>query len=467
MSVLRGEKLTLSIFGTSHGTSIGMILDGLPPGIRIGEEALATFMTRRAPGQSNLSTARKEPDHPEFISGIKDGMTTGEQIKAIIYNTDVKSSDYSALARTPRPGHADYTAHVKYKGHEDSRGGGAFSGRMTAPLCIAGGICKQILESEGIAVSASIHDIHGNSSEPLSEFVKAQALRDSVGGTVICTVSGLAAGYGGPLFDGLEGRLSQAIFGIPAVKGIEFGAGFGAAEMYGSENNDEFYYDAKGNVRTRTNNCGGILGGISDGMDIEFRVAIKPTPSIARVQRTIIYDSREETEIEVHGRHDPCIVPRALPCIEAATAIVLVDVMLSQQPGESADIKSEYVQIENSDKDASTAGQAASTAPDEQLDGMLNSGDSGVQHISDCRSEIDAIDSQLLPLIEQRLRVAEAVAIYKQEHNLEIVDQPREDSLLSKLQSRSSRDLADLNKDIFKAIINASCKHQKDFITRK
>ena len=490
MSVLRGEKLTLSIFGTSHGTSIGMILDGLPPGIRIDEEALATFMARRAPGQSNLSTARKEPDHPEFISGIKDGMTTGEQIKAIIYNTDVKSSDYSALARTPRPGHADYTAHVKYKGHEDSRGGGAFSGRMTAPLCIAGGICKQILESEGIAVSASIHDIHGNSSEPLSEIVKAQALRDSVGGTVICTVSGLAAGYGGPLFEGLEGRLSQAIFGIPAVKGIEFGAGFGAAEMYGSENNDEFYYDAEGNVRTRTNNCGGILGGISDGMDIEFRVAIKPTPSIARVQRTIIYDSREETEIEVHGRHDPCIVPRALPCIEAATAIVLVDVMLSQQPGESADIKSEYVQIENSDKDASTAGQAiarygkacysinsdkdastagqaASTAPDEQLDGMLNSGDSGVQHISDCRSEIDAIDSQLLPLIEQRLRVAEAVAIYKQEHNLEIVDQPREDSLFSKLQSRSSRDLADLNKDIFKAIINASCKHQKDFITRK
>lgn len=467
MSVLRGEKLTLSIFGTSHGTSIGMILDGLPPGIRIDEEALATFMTRRAPGQSNLSTARKEPDHPEFISGIKDGMTTGEQIKAIIYNTDVKSSDYSALARTPRPGHADYTAHVKYKGHEDSRGGGAFSGRMTAPLCIAGGICKQILESEGIAVSAYIHDIHGNSSEPLSEIVKAQALRDSVGGTVICTVSGLAAGYGGPLFEGLEGRLSQAIFGIPAVKGIEFGAGFGAAEMYGSENNDEFYYDAEGNVRTRTNNCGGILGGISDGMDIEFRVAIKPTPSIARVQRTIIYDSREETEIEVHGRHDPCIVPRALPCIEAATAIVLVDVMLSQQPGESADIKSEYVQIENSDKDASTAGQAASTAPDEQPDGMLNNGDSGVQHISDCRSEIDAIDSQLLPLIEQRLRVAEAVAIYKQEHNLEIVDQPREDSLFSKLQSRSSRDLADLNKDIFKAIINASCKHQKDFITRK
>lgn len=467
MSVLRGEKLTLSIFGTSHGTSIGMILDGLPPGIRIDEEALATFMTRRAPGQSNLSTARKEPDHPEFISGIKDGMTTGEQIKAIIYNTDVKSSDYSALARTPRPGHADYTAHVKYKGHEDSRGGGAFSGRMTAPLCIAGGICKQILESEGIAVSASIHDIHGNSSEPLSEIVKAQALRDSVGGTVICTVSGLAAGYGGPLFEGLEGRLSQAIFGIPAVKGIEFGTGFGAAEMYGSENNDEFYYDAEGNVRTRTNNCGGILGGISDGMDIEFRVAIKPTPSIARIQRTIIYDSREETEIEVHGRHDPCIVPRALPCIEAATAIVLVDVMLSQQPMESADIKLEYVQIENSDKDASTAGQAASTAPDEQPDGMLNNGDSGVQHISDCRSEIDAIDSQLLPLIEQRLRVAEAVAIYKQEHNLEIVDQPREDSLFSKLQSRSSRDLADLNKDIFKVIINASCKHQKDFITRK
>ena len=339
MSVYKGQTLTLSIFGTSHGPSIGMTLSGIPSEANINLDVLHEFMARRAPGNSLLSTSRKEPDIPEFVSGIRSGSsgnsrnltTDGSEIRTIIYNRDVKSSDYSKISNTPRPGHADYTAHVKYGGTEDSRGGGAFSGRMTAPLCIAGGICKQLLAERGIYIHASIHDIHGNAEDPLSEIKKAQVLRDSVGGTISCTISGLDAGYGGPLFEGLEGRIAEIVYAIPAVKGIEFGAGFESTRMYGSENNDEFYYDKNGTVCTRTNNCGGVLGGLSDGMDIEFRVAIKPTPSIARPQKTIVYDSTEEAEIEVHGRHDPCIVPRAVPCVEAATAVVIADLVLTEK----------------------------------------------------------------------------------------------------------------------------------------
>ena len=344
MSVYKGQTLTLSIFGTSHGPAIGMTLSGLPSDVHINLTVLQEFMTRRAPGNSPLSTSRKEPDIPEFVSGLKTGSsrnsrnltTDGSEIKAIIYNRDVKSSDYSKIANTPRPGHADYTAHVKYGGTEDSRGGGAFSGRMTAPLCIAGGICKQLLAERGIYIHASIHDIHGNAEDPLSEIKKAQVLRDSVGGTILCTISGLEAGYGGPLFEGLEGRIAEIVYAVPAVKGIEFGAGFESTRMYGSENNDEFYYDEHGVVRTRTNNCGGILGGISDGMDVNLRVAIKPTPSIARPQKTIVYGCTDETTIEVHGRHDPCIVPRAVPCIEAAVAVAIADRILTEKPIESS-----------------------------------------------------------------------------------------------------------------------------------
>ena len=343
MSVYKGQTLTLSIFGTSHAPSIGMTLSGIPSEANINLDVLQEFMARRAPGNSPFSTSRKEPDQPEFVSGIMPRTsgdaeiltTDGSEIKAIIYNRDVKSSDYSKIANTPRPGHADYTAHVKYGGMEDSRGGGAFSGRMTAPLCIAGGICKQLLAESGIYINASIHDIHGNAEDPLSEIKKAQVLRDSVGGTISCTISGLDAGYGGPLFEGLEGRIAEIVYAIPAVKGIEFGAGFESTRMYGSENNDEFYYDERGTVCTRTNNCGGILGGISDGMDIEFRVAIKPTPSIARPQKTIVYDSTEEAVIEVHGRHDPCIVPRAVPCVEAAAAVVITDLVLTERTASS------------------------------------------------------------------------------------------------------------------------------------
>lgn len=432
MTIYKGHTLTLSIFGTSHGPSIGMMLNGFPAGQNINYSVLAEFMARRAPGNSPLSTSRKEPDLPEFISGIASGscdseemITDGSEIKATIYNKDVKSSDYSMLSNTPRPGHADYTAHIKYGGTEDSRGGGAFSGRMTAPLCIAGGICKQLLEERGIYINALIYDIHGNKIDPLSEIKKAQMLRDSVGGTISCTIRGLAAGYGGPLFDGIEGRIAEAIYAIPAVKGIEFGAGFESTLTYGSENNDEFYYDDCGNVRTRTNNCGGILGGISDGMDIVFRIAIKPTPSIARPQRTIFYDKCEETEIKIHGRHDPCIVPRAVPCVEAAAALVIADIVLTEE---------------------------------------ISKNQSDTSDLSSLRSSIDEIDVRLLALIEQRLRIAESVAVYKKEHDIEIVDSNREASLLKRIRSLSSSELADLNEDIYNAIISASCKRQTDIM---
>lgn len=453
MSVYKGQTLTLSIFGTSHGPSIGMTLSGIPSETNIDLDVLHEFMARRAPGNSHFSTSRKEPDQPEFVSGIRSGSsgnsrnltTDGSEIKAIIYNRDVKSSDYSKIANTPRPGHADYTAHVKYGGMEDSRGGGAFSGRMTAPLCIAGGICKQLLAESGIYINASIHDIHGNAEDPLSEIKKAQVLRDSVGGTISCTISGLDAGYGGPLFEGLEGRIAEIVYAIPAVKGIEFGVGFESTRMYGSENNDEFYYDERGTVCTRTNNCGGILGGISDGMDIEFRVAIKPTPSIARPQKTIVYDSTEEAEIEVHGRHDPCIVPRAVPCVEAATAVVIADLVLTEKAVSSATSKK-------------TKGLTTASPTSASSFSLVS------EDLSHLRSSIDEIDLQLLNLIERRLQIAESVAAHKKENNLGIIDSNREASLLKRIQSLSSDDLADLNVDIFKAIIRASCKHQEKFL---
>ena len=453
MSIYKGQTLTLSIFGTSHGPSIGMTLSGIPSEANINLDVLQEFMARRAPGNSLLSTSRKEPDIPEFVSGLRSGSsgnsrnltTDGSEIKAIIYNRDVKSSDYSKISNTPRPGHADYTAHVKYGGMEDSRGGGAFSGRMTAPLCIAGGICKQLLAESGIYINASIHDIHGNAEDPLSEIKKAQVLRDSVGGTISCTISGLDAGYGGPLFEGLEGRIAEIVYAIPAVKGIEFGVGFESTRMYGSENNDEFYYDEHGTVCTRTNNCGGILGGISDGMDIEFRVAIKPTPSIARPQKTIVYDSTEEAEIEVHGRHDPCIVPRAVPCVEAATAVVIADLVLTEKAVSSAASKK-------------TKGLTTASPTSASSFSLVS------EDLSHLRSSIDEIDLQLLNLIERRLQIAESVAAHKKENNLGIIDSNREASLLKRIQSLSSDDLADLNVDIFKAIIRASCKHQEKFL---
>lgn len=312
MSSTYGTNVKISIFGQSHAEAIGVTIDGITAGFSIDMEKLREFLERRAPGRSKYATPRKEADKPEFLSGLVGNVTCGAPLTAIIRNTDTKSGDYDNLRDIPRPGHADYTAHIKYKGCEDVRGGGHFSGRLTAPVCIAGGIFKQILETKNIEIHAEIKEIGGNADDPFSAVEKARERGDSVGGIIECTVTGVPAGIGEPMFDGMENKIAQAVFGIPAVKGIEFGRGFDSAKICGSENNDEFYFDGD-EVKTRTNNHGGILGGISSGMPIVFRTAIKPTPSISIEQNSISYSKKEDTKLEVKGRHDPCIVPRAVP----------------------------------------------------------------------------------------------------------------------------------------------------------
>lgn len=355
MSSTYGEILKLSIFGQSHGTAIGLSLDGIPAGLPVNLDELQQFLNRRAPGKGCYATPRKEADIPEFLSGIIDNYTCGSPISAIIYNTNTRSNDYENLYNCPRPGHADYPAQMKHRGFQDVSGGGHFSGRLTAPLCIAGGLCKQWLAQKNIHIAAHIFSIGSIKDEPntvnyanpdlsviqtdfpvinpsaatkMQEVIaKVKADGDSIGGTIECVIKGIPAGLGDPMFDGIENKLAQIIYGIPAVKGLEFGSGFAGCEMCGSENNDPYIFD-EGIVKTTTNNCGGILGGITTGMPIIFKVGIKPTPSIAKQQQTVNLNTLQSETLIVHGRHDPCIVPRAVPVVEAAAAIAIFDICL-------------------------------------------------------------------------------------------------------------------------------------------
>lgn len=357
MSSTFGKNIHVSVAGESHGEALGVIMDGFPAGFHVDMEALSAFLARRAPGRNQFSTPRKEADAPKFLSGLLNDVTTGAPILAIIENTNTKSADYAALADIPRPGHADYTAHVKYGGFADMRGGGHFSGRLTAPLTVAGGIARQMLFEKGISVFAHIRAIGGVWGEapaycesdipalaavaekdfPAFDEVAAPRMEaaidaareagDSVGGSIEVSVLGLPAGLGSPMFARAEGRISSAVWGVPAVRGIEFGEGFGAAHLRGSENNDAFYYDGDGVVRTRTNHAGGILGGITTGEPLVFRVAIKPTPSIFKEQESISLSKKEGATLKIQGRHDPCIVPRAVPVLEAVTALAVLDLL--------------------------------------------------------------------------------------------------------------------------------------------
>lgn len=328
MSSTYGENLKISIFGQSHSEAIGVVIDGLPAGFEVDMDELGEFLSRRAPGQGKHTTSRKEPDRPEFLSGLAGGKTCGAPLAALIRNTNTRSSDYDNIRDIPRPGHADFAARVKYGGAEDVSGGGHFSGRLTAPLCIAGGIALQILKEKGITVKAEIKEIGGKKDGFLETVEEARLDADSVGGVIECVIEGVPAGYGNPMFGGVENKIASCVFGIPAVKGVEFGAGFEAARMRGSENNDEFYYEEDGRVRTRTNNHGGILGGITTGMPIVFRAAFKPTPSIGKPQKSISFSEKKDAVLEIKGRHDPCVVMRAVPCIEAAAAITVLDIIL-------------------------------------------------------------------------------------------------------------------------------------------
>lgn len=324
-----GTNFRFTIFGQSHGPAIGVVMEGLPTGFVIDTEKLQAFMDRRAPGRDRFSTQRREGDRPEFISGLKDGAVCGAPVTAVIYNSDTRSGDYEQLRYVPRPGHADWAAMVKYGDSRDFAGGGQFSGRLTAPLCIAGGICLQLLEQMGIAINARAVSIGGRTEEQemLQAIDDARRDGDSVGGVVECVCTGVPAGIGEPMFGGMENRIAQAVFGIPAVKGLEFGSGFAGSAMRGSENNDGFCVEG-GEVRTVGNNHGGILGGISSGMPIVFRAAFKPTPSISKEQRSVNVQTREECALSIQGRHDPCIALRALPCVEAAAAAAIYDAVL-------------------------------------------------------------------------------------------------------------------------------------------
>ena len=351
MSSTCGENIKVTVFGQSHSAAIGMTLEGVPAGESIDMEELRAFLRRRAPGRNAWSTARKEEDIPEFLAGLKGSVSCGTPITAIIRNTDARPGDYEALRNVPRPGHADYTAFVKYGESADFSGGGHFSGRLTAALCIAGGICIQILRRGGVEIISRIARIgpvkdrgellsstaenafptvnKDSGLEMQGYIASCKADGDSAGGIIECKVLGLPAGLGDPMFDGMENRIARLVFGIPACKGIEFGAGFGAALLRGSENNDPFDIE-DGRIITKTNNCGGILGGITDGMPLVFRAAFKPTPSIAREQESVDLSTMEKETLKVSGRHDPCIVPRAVPVVEAAAALAVYDAYLSR-----------------------------------------------------------------------------------------------------------------------------------------
>ena len=357
MSSVIGDKIKLSIFGESHGEAIGCVIDGLPAGIKIDMNAVYKDMQRRAPGKDKTATPRLEKDIPHILSGMLDNVTTGAPLAMVIENTNTKSGDYSNLMTVPRPSHSDYPAYVKYGGNNDIRGGGHFSGRLTAPLVFAGSVAKQILSQMGVTIGAhikqigsvcdavsdlnktdkSLLDTLSSSTFSLIDETKEQAMRDeiekarvsldSVGGIIECFAVGLPVGLGGNMFDTVEGKLASILFGVPAVKGVEFGIGFGFADKRASEVNDQ-YEIKNGRVATLSNNNGGVLGGMTDGAPLSVSVAIKPTPSIAKKQKSVNLLTMENAELEIHGRHDPCIVVRAVPVIECAVALGLLDLMM-------------------------------------------------------------------------------------------------------------------------------------------
>lgn len=403
MSRFNGNNISFEIYGASHAPEIGIKVWGLPSGVGIDMDKLRKFLARRAPGSTPLGTPRKEPDEPIFVTGLNGSVTDGHTLHAVIKNTNVRKGDYSNLRSIPRPGHADFAARAKYGRDFDLSGGGPFSARMTAPLCILGGICLQILESKGIEVKAKIVSIGGKSDGFSETILSAKDEGDSVGGIIECTITGMPAGFGGELFDGVEGLISKLVFGIPAVKGIEFGAGFKVSTMKGSENNDPFIV-ANGKVVTVTNNHGGILGGITSGMPIVFRAAFKPTPSIALPQDSVNLDTLEPAKLIVQGRHDPCVVVRAVPVVEASAAIAAVDLLLGEA---SEDLK-------------------------------------------DIRRQIDCIDAQIIELYKARIALCRGVAEYKIKNHLPTLDAGRERAKLEDIRAQGGEDAAELYKEIFR-----------------
>lgn len=359
MSSVWGNNIRLSVFGESHSTAIGCVLDGFPAGFQVDMDKLLSFMARRSSKGKGTETPRVEKDFPNIVSGVLSGVSCGTPICCVIENKNTKSKDYDGLRITPRPSHADFTGNIKYSGFNDQRGGGHFSGRLTAPIVFAGGLCKQFLEEKGIRIYARIKSIKDVCDKDIDAVnvdeaslkkaterdiaclsdEKAEEMReamenagksgDSVGGVIECVILGLGAGVGEPMFDSIESVLSALLFSIPGVKGVEFGRGFEIASLFGSEANDSFIFD-NGEVKTKTNNSGGINGGISNGMPICFRIAMRPTPSISKEQDTVNLKTKTNDKLKIVGRHDPCIVKRAVVCVEAVSALAITDLILGK-----------------------------------------------------------------------------------------------------------------------------------------
>ena len=447
MSTSYGNNLKLFIDGGSHDPSISMKLEGFPADVAIDTEKLQKFLDRRAPGKGAHTTARKEADRPVFSSGLTNGKTTGGPIHAVIYNKDMRPADYK-YNDVPRPGHADYTAVMKYGKDVNISGGGHFSGRLTAPYCIAGGLCKQYLETLGIRVSAhvySVADVYDTPFDPVSiseneinalseaeiavlnaekgklmleATAKAKADGDSVGGIIECAVTGIAPGHGEHMFAGVEGRIASALYAVPAVKGVEFGAGFSAAAMKGSENNDPFIIN-NGKIQTKTNNCGGILGGMTNGMPVIVRAAIKPTPSIAKEQDSVSLSDMEARKLTVGGRHDPCIVFRAVAAIEAAVAVAITDILLDKPPKASEE-----------------------------------------NDLSILREKIDRCDRKIVETFCERMDITLGVAEYKKRRGLPVLDAEREKQLLAKIERLAGDELGGYAHVLYNTLLSVSRARQ-------
>lgn len=402
-----------TLFGESHGPAVGVLLTEVPSGLTIDEALMQADITRRAGGKSPLTTARREADQVEFLSGVFEGKTTGDPLCAVLRNRDVRSGDYEALREVARPGHADYIAFLKSRGFNDYRGGGHFSGRLTAPLVVAGSLAKQLLKEQHITIKAHIIDENGLKERAMA----AKAAGDSVGGQILCTVTGVPGGLGGRDWrQAVDSEIARHVFAIPAVKAVGFGEGEDFAALRGSEANDA--YAADGNrIFTRTNHSGGISGGVANGMPITFTVTFRPTPSIAKEQQTVNFRTGEEVTLSVSGRHDPCVVFRAVPAVEAAAALALCQ-LIEPQP-----------------------------RPDD---------------LSSLRLALDRADAALVELWEERLRLVEQVGAYKKEHHLPVRDAQREQAVLeSRTALLQDEKWKDATKQLFQKIMEISRNEEK------
>lgn len=442
-----GKQVKVTVFGESHGECIGGCVENLPAGIPLDMDALMAFMRRRQ-GGGGLTTPRKEADLPIFTSGVTDGKTDGGKLCFTIENASKRSGDYSLFREIPRPSHADYTALLRFGEGCDIRGGGHFSGRLTAPLCVAGYFALSALASRGITVGAHLYSVGEASDTPYdpvtvctedfvnledfpardkkaAEAMKAEVLAaaregDSVGGVIECAALGLPAGLGDPLYDGIENRLSAALFGLGGVRGVEFGTGFAAAKMRGYAHNDAFI-KKNGRVETETNHHGGVLGGITSGMPLLFRAAFKPTASISLPQRTLSLKTGEQTELAVTGRHDPCIAVRAVPCVEALTALVLLDFLTEREKPTT---------------------------------------------LAEARAEIDRINREILSLFKERLAAAAVIAEHKKKIGAPILDERREEEILAEMTALAGEEYAPYARELFRTLMAGSRSYQAKLLKK-